>query len=109
MNLTTITHLAEIIGAIVVVSGVIFGIIQIRQYQQQRQDLAAVQLVNSFLIPEFNKALRKVWSLPDDKSITELRELGEDWGKLGSGHAIILTHMNKHPKTCCFQALYLRY
>lgn len=79
MNLTTIAQLAEIIGAIVVISGVIFGIIQIRQYQQQRQDLAAVQLVNSFLIPEFNKALRKVWSMPDDTSITKFRERGEDW------------------------------
>jgi hypothetical protein len=38
-----------------------------------------VQIVNSFQIPDFNKALRKVWSLPDNTSITEIRELGDDW------------------------------
>ena len=79
MDLITIVNIAEIFGAIVVVSGVVFGIIQIRQYQQQRQEVAAVQLVNSFQNPEFNKALRKVWSLPDNATIKELRQQGEEW------------------------------
>jgi hypothetical protein len=79
MDLTTLANLARIIGSIAVTSGIIFGVIQIRQYQQLRQDLAAVQLVNSFLIPDFNKALRMVWSLPDAVSITKLHELGEEW------------------------------
>jgi hypothetical protein len=79
MDLNTIANLARIIGSIALITGVVFGIIQILHYRQQRRDLAAVQLVNSFLIPEFNKALRKVWSLPDDVSITELSELGEEW------------------------------
>jgi hypothetical protein len=79
MDLNAIANLARIIGSIALITGVVFGIIQILHYRQQRRDLAAVQLVNSFLIPEFNKALRKVWSLPDDASVTELSELGEEW------------------------------
>lgn len=79
MELSTIADLARIIGSIAVISGIIFGIIQIRQYQQQRRDIAAVQLVNSFQNPDFNKSLRKIWSLPDDASVTEIRELGGNW------------------------------
>jgi len=78
-DLTTLADLAKIIGSIAVVSGIIFGVIQIRHYRQQRQDIAAVQIVNSFQIPEFNKALRKVWSLPDVTSVAQIRELGDDW------------------------------
>jgi len=55
MDLITIVNIARIIGSVVVISGVVFGIIQIRQYQQQRQDIAAVQIVSSFQSPEFNK------------------------------------------------------
>jgi len=78
-NLNILANLARIIGTIAVIAGVIFGLIQIRHYQQQRRTFAAVQLVNSFQNPEFNKALRKIWSLPDDTSITEIRKLGGDW------------------------------
>ena len=78
MDLTTIANLARIIGSVAVISGIIFGVIQIRQYQQQRRDVAAVQLVNSFQNSDFNKSLRKIWSFPDDASITEIRELGDD-------------------------------
>ena len=79
MDLATLGNLARIVGSVAVISGIIFGVIQIRHYQQQRRDLAAVQLVNSFLIPDFNKALRKVWSLPNDASLSELRQTGEVW------------------------------
>jgi len=74
-----LANLARIIGTIAVISGIIFGIIQIRHYQQQRRDIGAVQLVNSFQNPDFNRALRKLWALPDDISITEFRELEDDW------------------------------
>ena len=76
MDLMTIVNIARIVSSVVVISGVIFGIIQIRQYQQQRQDVAAVQLVNSFQSPDFNKSLRKVWSLPDAATWQELQERG---------------------------------
>lgn len=79
MDLITIVNIARIVGSVVVISGVIFGIIQIRQYQQQRHDVAAVQLVNSFQSPEFNKSLKNVWSLPDAASWQELRECGNGW------------------------------
>jgi len=79
MDLIAIVNIARIVGSVVVISGVIFGIIQIRQYQQQRRDIAAVQLVNSFQSPEFNRSLRSVWSLPDSASWQELQSSGNEW------------------------------
>jgi hypothetical protein len=79
MDLVTIVNIARIVGSVVVISGVIFGIIQIRQYQQRRQDVAAVQLVNSFQSPDFNKSLRKVWSLPDEAGWQEIQAHGNEW------------------------------
>ena len=79
MDLITIVNIARIVGSVVVISGVIFGVIQIRQYQQQRHDVAAVQLVNSFQSPDFNKSLRKVWSLPDEASWQQLQACGNGW------------------------------
>jgi hypothetical protein len=78
-DLNTLANLARIIGTIAVITGIIFGLIQIRYYQQQRRTVAAVQLVNSFQNPDFTRALRKIWLLPDDTSISEIRELGDDW------------------------------
>ena len=79
MDLITIVNIARIVGSVVVISGVVFGVIQVRQYQQQRHDVAAVQLVNSFQSPEFNKSLRNVWSLPDTGSWQELQKCGDGW------------------------------
>jgi hypothetical protein len=79
MDLNTLADIADLVKAVVVVSGIVFGVIQIRQYQQQRKDIAAVQLVNSFQNPEFNKALRRVWSLPDHAAMTELRAREDAW------------------------------
>ena len=78
-DLNTLALLARIIGTIAVISGIVFGFIQVRHYQQQRRIIASVQLVNSFQSPEFNRALRKIWALPDDASITEIHELGDNW------------------------------
>lgn len=78
-DLSTLANLARIAGAVAVISGIVFGLIQIRHYRQQRHMVAAVQLVNSFQSAGFNTALRKIWSLPDDASLAELQKLGQNW------------------------------
>ena len=92
-DLNTLANLARIIGTIAVISGIVFGLIQIRHYQKQRLTVAAVQLVNSFQSPDFNKALRRIWSLPDDTSITEIRKLGDDWEEAAFQVAMTLETM----------------
>lgn len=77
-DLATIANIAEIFGAATVVTGVIFGAIQIQHYRKQRADLAAIELVRSFQNPEFIHALRAVLELPARCSGANLKEHGPD-------------------------------
>ena len=56
-DLNTLANLAEILGAVVVVGGVAFAVIQIRQFRRQRLEVASIELVRSFQSPEFTRAL----------------------------------------------------
>ena len=73
MHLITVVQIAQILGALAVACGVIFGVIQIRIIERQRREQAAVTLVHSFQSADFNRALRLVWSLPPGTSAAELR------------------------------------
>lgn len=63
-DLSTLADLAEIFGAIVVVVGLGFGVIQMQHYRQQRRETAAIELLRSFHNPEFSRSLRAVLALP---------------------------------------------
>jgi hypothetical protein len=72
-DLATLANLAEIFGATVVVGGVIFAMLQIRQFQRQRLEAAAMELIRAWQSPEFTRAFTLIQSLPDDLSAAELR------------------------------------
>ena len=77
-DLTTLANLAEIFGAFVVVAGLVFGLIQIHHYRQQRRETAAIELLRSFQNPEFSRALRAVLALPRGVRKQHLGECSED-------------------------------
>ena len=60
MNLQTLANIAEIFGAVMVVTGVFFGLMEVRHYRQQRQETAAMEIMRAFQSHEFTKALRLV-------------------------------------------------
>lgn len=60
MNLQNLANVAEIFGALLVVFGVVFGLIEIRHYRQQRQEAAAMEIMRAFQSYDFTKALRLV-------------------------------------------------
>lgn len=72
MDLVTAAAVADIVGALVVVGGVTYGIAEWRELRRKRVDLAALQIVHSFQSPEWIDALRIVWRLPDDASPREV-------------------------------------
>ena len=76
MNLTALANVAEIIGAVIVIGGLAFGVIQLQQYRLQRRARAAIEVARSFQDAEFSRALRLVLSLPRDLGADEVRELG---------------------------------
>lgn len=50
-NLAILANIAEIVGAIIVVVGLLFAVPQMRQIQQQRRELAAIELFRFSAIP----------------------------------------------------------
>jgi hypothetical protein len=70
--------MAEIIGAAVVIGGLFFAIIQMRQLRQQRREMAAIELFRFFGSPQFSKAYRDVVRLPDGLDVAGLRAQSPD-------------------------------
>ena len=60
MDLQTLANVADIVGAFLVIVGVIFGIIQIRYYRAERHENATMEIMRSFQSVEFTNALRHI-------------------------------------------------
>ncbi len=81
MDLQTLANVAEIFGVILVITGVFFGLVEVRHYRQQRQEVAAMEIIRAFQSPDFTKALRLVMEFEqeckrcrDDDMPQELQE-----------------------------------
>lgn len=77
LDLNTLANLAEIIGVLIVIGGVVFAVVQIREFQRQRRETASIELARSFTDPQFARALLLVVSLPPGCSAKKLRESRE--------------------------------
>ena len=60
MELQTLANIAEIVGTLLVISGVLFGLVEIRHYRQQRQETAAMEIMRTFQSRDFTAALRLI-------------------------------------------------
>jgi len=65
MNLENLSLLIELISLLAVISAIIFGLIQVKQFKHQRRDIAAIELVRSFQTTDFTVAFRILISLPE--------------------------------------------
>ena len=63
MDLQLLANLAEIFGVVLVVAGVVFGLLEVRNYREQRQEVAAMEIMRTFQSPEFTRALRLIMDL----------------------------------------------
>jgi len=73
-DLSTLANFAEIFGAVVVLGGLAFGMIQLSDFRQQHRETAAIELLRSFQNPEFSRSLRAVLALPKGVCKSELVE-----------------------------------
>ena len=73
MDLSFLSQIAQILGGVTVLAAVVFGIAQLRQFQQQRRDAAAVELMRSLQDGEFTRAFRLIISLPEGMGAADLR------------------------------------
>jgi hypothetical protein len=60
------------------VGGVAFAVLQIRHFQRQRLEAAAMELIRAWQSPDFTQAFRVVQSLPDGMSACALRAHAPD-------------------------------
>ncbi|MDX1403377.1 MAG: hypothetical protein R3192_02505 [Woeseiaceae bacterium] len=72
-QLTILANLAEILGVIIVVGGLYFASLQIRQFRQQRRELAAIELFRFFGNPTFTRAYKLMLQLPDGTTAADLK------------------------------------
>ena len=77
-DLSRLADMAEIIGAAVVIGGIFFALLQMRQIRQQRRELAAIELFRFFGSPQFAEAYRKILRLPEGLSTAEMRAMSPD-------------------------------
>jgi hypothetical protein len=72
-DLQTLANLAEVIGGVFLVGGIVFAVIQIRQLQRQRQEAAAIELIRAWHGPEFSRAIHRLLvELPDGMPVADL-------------------------------------
>lgn len=74
-DLASIANVAEILGALVVVGGVIFAVLQIREFRRQRLELATIEVVRTYQSPDFNRSYRLMQAIPDSFSVHDMATL----------------------------------
>jgi hypothetical protein len=76
MDLQTLANLSQIVGVAAVIATLVFGLLQVRQFRQQRRDAAGAELVRSFQDAEFIRAYQVLGVLPEDATAEEFRAAG---------------------------------
>jgi hypothetical protein len=79
LSLQNLAALAEIIGACTIVTGLLFGWFQIRQFRIQQRNSVATNLAQAFYSADLAKAITLLRNLPDGISAEELRARGAEY------------------------------
>jgi hypothetical protein len=79
LSLAAWANIAEIIGAGGLLSGLIFGLFQIRQYRSQQRDAVAINLAQTFYSSDLAHALALLRSLPDGITLEEMQAHGQEY------------------------------
>jgi len=88
-DLANLANIAEIIGAIIVIGGLMFAILQMRQTRQQRREMAAIELFRFFGNPRFTAAYKRILRLPEGQDADDIQ--GNDSGLEESAMLICAT------------------
>ncbi|MBK9926535.1 MAG: DUF4760 domain-containing protein [Anaerolineales bacterium] len=75
MNLS---NLIQIISTIAMTLGIVFGVLNLRNFQASRKREAAILMLNSFQTMEFVRGLLYIFDLPDNATNEDFENLPED-------------------------------
>ena len=79
LSLDTLANLAEIIGAGSIVTGLVFGLFQLRHHRVQQRDAIAQSLTQTFYNRDLAAAIALLHTLPDGVSLSEIRQRGKEY------------------------------
>ena len=68
----------KIAAAAALIGGTAFGLMQLKEFTRHRRDIAAGDLMHSFMGTDFTNAMTIIMGLPDDLSAEALRRAGPD-------------------------------
>ena len=86
-SLQTIANLAEIIGAGTIVTALVFGSFQIREYRKRRENAVVGEIMRTFYSVDLADAVALIRLVPDRVSAMDLRARGPEYEKA----AILIT------------------
>lgn len=81
MSWELLSQIAQVLEGVAVIFILIFGVVQLRQYKQQRNDTASVELMRSLQDVEFIHAFQLINALPDGLTADEIKARGSDYEK----------------------------
>ena len=81
LTLSDWADLAEVISATSIVGGLIFGLFQIKNMQEQQRGTIAITLSQTFYDNELSEALSLLQEVPDGISLEEIRKLGPEYSQ----------------------------
>ena len=79
VTLESVAAVAEIIGVATIVSGLVFGIFQLRAHRIQQRNTVASNIAKTFYNTEFARAALLLHQVPDGASYEELRSKGPEF------------------------------
>lgn len=75
MGLDFWADVAEVASTVTIVAGLVFGVVQMREYRRQRHDAVASELMRSFYDANLSEAVALVQPIADGLSAAEWRAL----------------------------------
>jgi hypothetical protein len=76
IDIKTVVDISQVAAALTVIGGTVFAVLQLREFKRQRQETAALDLMQAFMGPEFAEAMAIITNLPDGLSADDLRRAG---------------------------------
>src|SRR5215470_2143129 len=88
LDLDVLANLSQIVGAVAIVVGGIFAVVQLQEFREQRREAVAVELLRSFSEPAHADAINLIQELPDGASAELLRSKGRDYERAATMLAV---------------------
>ncbi|MCB1685525.1 MAG: hypothetical protein KDI31_13600, partial [Pseudomonadales bacterium] len=78
-QLVTFAAMAEIFGALAILAGGLFAIVQFSEFRKRRRYQVAAELCRQFADPDFARAIVLIRQLPDGISLEALKDLDSEY------------------------------